>query len=268
MREAVDLVKNKVIPILHNQIILSDREGAILGIFFRVHVLCSSQTRLTYSKDFNAVANNCRTLYELLLDLKLLSANDSTDEDIKRFYAFPEIDRFGAAEKVSGFQAKNPGVETHTFFDNKIRQSLISDKSRRDDVIEKVRNLWGEKKGGKLNWPKHWSGFTIRDRAKKFGAISEQEYLEVFWMLSSYVHSGSGSYAGLPARTLELIYGMSIDMSRKMYLESLIICSKILSLSRYIKDFNQIVEFIRDAPDKILIKNALDKMYKSDNDKQ
>lgn len=266
MKKAVDFVQSKIVPVLNGLIELSDRESAILGIFYRVHVLGSSQTRLNNSKDFNAVAINCRTLFELLLDLKLLSAKGSTDTDIKRFHAFPKFDRFKAAKRLSKFQTKNPGVESEVLLD-KLRQDFLSNIDE-DEIESQVGSLWGVKKNGKSILPIHWSGMNIRERAEHFGAIYIQKYLEIFWWLSSYVHSGSSAYAGLSAKVLEVVYGVSLDISRKIYLESLIICSKTFFLFQAIKDFSQIVEFIRNAPKKILIDYALDTVSKTDVDKQ
>jgi hypothetical protein len=266
MKEAVDFVQSKVIPILQDQMKLSDRESAILGTFYRVHLLCSSQTRLNNLKDFNAVAINCRTVFELLLDLKLLSAEDCSDEDIKKFDAFPEIDKFRSAQKLLNFQTNNPGLESRTIIDNKFRQVYLSNIDK-NKITKTVKMFWGVNKKGEPKWPRHWSGLSIRDRAEKLGAISVQEYLEVYWMLSINAHSGSAPYFGLSEETLESVYGTCMDKSRKMYLESLEICSKVFSLYQGMDNLFQAIEIIRNTRDKILFDKAFDRISNLDERK-
>lgn len=266
MKEAVDFVQTQVMPILKGQINLNDRETAIVGIFYRIHALGSSLTRLNKFLDFNTVAISCRTIYELLLDLKLLSADDSTAEDVKRFHAFPRVNRFCAAQRISEFQTKNPGVEAHAFFDTQIRQNFLTTLRKHSMIESQVCSLWGTTKKGKPRWPDHWSGLSIRKRAEKFGEIYEQEYLEIYGMLSWYTHAGSTSYAGFPKDTLEGIYGFSQNISRKMYIESLIIEAKTFSLFEAIEKFSQVVEFLKDAPNKILIDFALNKLDQKNQD--
>lgn len=174
--------------------------------------------------DFNAVAIICRTIFELLLDLKLLSAKESNEEEVEKFYNFPRVDMFRASKRLRDFQAENPDIKAKALLGNEIRQHFLEDI---DEIgLETlVGNLWGKTKKGKPNWPKHWSGMNVHDRAAIFGAYYVQNYLELFWLLSRYVHSGSGAYQGLSAESLEATYGICLDLSRKMYADSLEILS-------------------------------------------
>lgn len=191
MKETVDFVQNKVTPVLKGQVDLNSSEVAIAGIFYRVHALGSSLSRLNHVLDFNASAIIRRTLYELLLDLKLLYSDDATKKYVEKFHAFPGINRFRTAQKISEFQHKNPGVETHAFFSGDARKKLLTTPGNSTKVETQVQTLWGRNKRGKLKWPNHWSGLSIRERAEKFGIIYEQEYLEIYGLLSSYTHAGS-----------------------------------------------------------------------------
>lgn len=100
----------------------------------------------------------------------------------------------------------------------------------------------------------------MRDRAKKFGPIYEHQYLELYGLLSSYVHSGSAAYDGLSAEALEAVYVTCLDSSRKMYSEAIKACSDLFSLNKVIKDFSGMLEFIEDAPAKILTKRAINEI--------
>jgi len=73
------------------------------------------------------------------------------------------------------------------------------------------------------------------------------------------VHSGNASYAAFSESTLEGVYGISMNISRKMYIEALLLCAKIFSLGYVVEGFSQVVDFLKNAPEKILIEYALRK---------
>jgi Family of unknown function (DUF5677) len=253
IRNCIDFVQTQIIPVLNGQINLNQKEGAILGIFYRIHALGSSLTRLNNKIDFCAVAPIARTIFELLLDLKLLVRQEFTQEDIEKFRAFPEIERFRRPDKLLEFQTKNPGIEEKSCFPGEFQKKLVESPGKRDEIESKIVSLWGKTKNGKINWPDHWTGLSVRSRAELFGSIYEQKYLEIYSILSWYVHSGNASYAGLSQQSLEWIYGVSMDISRLMYIEGLLLCSYSFSLNKVIENFSPVIEFLKDAPKEILI---------------
>ena len=71
-KEAVDFVQKEVVPVLNGQLGLKPHEEAVIGTFFRMHALASSLTRLNNKVDFNAIAVIARSIFVVLIDLKLL----------------------------------------------------------------------------------------------------------------------------------------------------------------------------------------------------
>lgn len=260
LREAVDFVQSQVIGTLQGQINLSEQEKATMGIFLRVHALACSLVKLNNRIDFNAVASIARTLFELLLDLKMLVSPGLKQQDLDRFFAFSEIDRFRRAERIVELQKKNPDLAGRSLLDSATRKVFVDSRAKDQRIEKKVESLWGKNSKGKLKWPDHWSGLSIRDRATNFGPLYEQEYLEVYSLLSSYAHSGSSAYAGLTEEALESVYGISLEYARKLYIESLVICSKVFSLQKGIASFAQVVAFLKSAPKQILIEYGLKKI--------
>lgn len=260
LRGAVDFVQSQVIGTLQGQIYLSQHESAIMGIFLRVHALACSLLRLNNSIDFNAVANIARTLFELLLDLKLLVSANLKQQDLARFFAFPEVDRFRIAKRIVELQNKHPDLVRSSLFDSSARKEFVESRVKDKSIEKKVESLWGRDSKGKLRWPEHWSGLSVRNRSTTFGSLYEQEYLEIYSFLSSYTHSGSSAYAGLTEKTLESIYGISLEYARKLYIESLIICSKVFSLQKGIESFTQVVAFLQSAPRQILSEYGLKRL--------
>lgn len=250
-KEAVDFVQKEIISVLNGQINLSLKEEAIVGTFFRMHALASSLTRLNNKLDFNAIAVIARTLFEVLIDLKLLT--NASDEGMARFRAFPKVDRFKKAKALLEFQGANPGVERQSFFDPKVRKDFVEAPGKQDEIENDVKALWGITSKGEPSWPGHWSHLNFKDRVKSFGAAYEQEYLEIYSLLSWYVHAGTAGYAGFSEQGLEAVYGISLKLSRRMYIEGLIICATIFHLSKAIEKFSQVMDFLENAPKQFLI---------------
>jgi len=86
------------------------------------------------------------------------------------------------------------------------------------------------------------------------------KYIDIYSFMSSYTHGGSAVYAGLSEVALESVYGNSLELSRKMYIESLLICSNVFNLQTGIKSFKPIVSFLENAPTEIMIKYGLTKI--------
>jgi hypothetical protein len=83
--------------------------------------------------------------------------------------------------------------------------------------------------------------------------------------LSWFVHSGNAGYAGLSESSLEWVYGISMNISRKMYIEALEMCAKTFSLNHTINGFSQVIESLKNAPEKILIDHGLRKSRDRDD---
>lgn len=260
LRHAVDFAQHEVIPILSGQIGLNRREEAQLGLFYIIHSLASSGVRLNNKVDFVGMAGIARTLFELLVDLKILDLADLPEIELDRFHTFAEVDKFRKARRLVELYKKNPSIQEHSLFNPEVRKIFISKPGKTEEIEKKVDMLWGRTKKGTLNWPDHWSNLTIKDRVKKLGDAYEHKYLEIYALLSSYTHSGNTAYAGLSPNSFEYFYGFSLELTRKMYVEALLIIAKTFVLTSALESFSGITEFLQNAPKHILRDYGLEKM--------
>ncbi len=260
LSQSVEFAQKEIIPVLNGQLNFKQVEEAILGLFYLAHSLASSGTRLNNKLDFVAVAGNARTLFELLLDMKILCAPNLPQQTLDQFGAFAQVDRFKKARKLVELQKKNLGLDKNSFFDAKTRKEFVDTPGKVATIERKVESLWGRDAKGKLRWPHHWSGLSVADRSKRFGPIYEQEYLEIYSLLCSYAHSGNSAYANLSDSALESLYGIALKLTRQIYLEVLLIVAKIFSLSKSIDSFTKIVRYLEDAPKHILLEYGLEKI--------
>jgi hypothetical protein len=259
LREAVDFVQSMAIGTLRGQLSPSTHEKAVMGTFMRIHALACSLLRLNNKVDFNAVAGIARIVFELLIDMKLLTSSKLTQKDVDRFSAFAEVDRFRKAKKIVELQNKHPDLVNSSVLDSSKRKEFV-ERQANNALEKKVESLWGKNSKGKIRWPDHWSGLSIRQRAELFGPLYEQEYLEVYSLLSSYAHGGDSGYSGFTESALESVYGISLEYARKLYIEALLLCSRAFNLKKGIESFAQIVTFLKNAPNQILINYGLKKL--------
>lgn len=96
-----------IIGVLRGQMGLRPRELAVTGTYYRMYGWIKTLATLNDAVHYQAVASAARTLFELLLDLKILT-EDTTGLELQRFQAFPEIEKFRVATKMTQFREENP----------------------------------------------------------------------------------------------------------------------------------------------------------------
>lgn len=260
LKEAVDFVQSQIVPVLSGQIKLSRQEGAVMGIFYRVHALARSLVRLNNRVDFNAVAIITRTMLELIIDLKLLARSDITEKELDQFFSFPDIDHFRVADQVNEFQKDHPELRDQSLLDSSVRQEFVRSSLEKGEIEGKLSTLWNVSRAKGLRQLYHWSGLSVRKRAERLGPLYEQKYLEDYSILSWYTHGGNSAYFGFSEKALESVYGIFLEYSRKLYIESLLISSKVFNLREGITGFSQVIAFLKEAPRKLLIEYGLNRM--------
>ncbi len=261
--ECCRLIDEKIIPVFDSQLdlhkrkitLLSDYEIALIELFYRLHCLFSSQTRLTNGRDFNAVAINCRSIFELMLDIQLL-ANNLIENGIEKYHSFTKIDRYLQARKLKKFEKQYPEFDGKGIFPKQNRDKFLDEK---EAIIEKdLQDLWGKNSIKEAESLSHWSGINIYSRTQKIGKNSEHLYRELYTFLSSFTHAGNTATSGLSEDGLTGVYGISQNFSREFYKESFTTIARIFYLDKAIENFSYIQNFIENAPMEI-IKEGLTK---------
>ena len=68
-----------------------------------------------------------------------------------------------------------------------------------------------------------------RDRARRAG--QEARYVEVYALLSWYVHAGAAGTAGMGKDALESVFGLCHGLMRRMLLDTVDVCAKATKIS-------------------------------------
>ncbi len=243
-----EFAESAIIPVLHGQLNLSGRETAISGTYYRMYGWLRSMVAMNHRIHFQGTAAAARALFELLLDLKIL-ATDKTSQSVERFHTFPEVEKYRVSKKLVSFKDSHPNSTKDVF-----RQRIfIGSPGQKQKIDKTVIRSWGKTKKGLPKYPKHWTGMSVFERARNLGIEYEELYHDAYPLLSWLIHSGSTGYAGLKEEALEAYFGRSHIIAQKAFIEATIICAEELKISYVIEDVRTILEDIKLTPGKVIV---------------
>ena len=233
-------VDEVMIPLLRGLMQPNDKEQAIICTYYRMCLVMRAIKALNNVQHFQTVASTVRSLFELWLDIRMLAA-DSKGDLVRGYHAFPEIERYRVAEQLTSYANQHPGAikldltPQITFLQNSAVTSRV--------VGSKIKS-----RAGKLDFPSHWSGVkSIRARAAKLGL--EADYVEMYPLLSWYVHSGSTGVAGLSSEALESCFALCHRYAQRMFLDATVECARVTRIREATIDhFGRWIEELRLKP--------------------
>ncbi len=177
-------VDEQLAPVLRGLLNPSDRDNVILAIYYRVVALLKSLLKLDAPGDFQSIAAASRSIFELYLDLVVLT-RDTSGDSVRRFHSFTRVERFRVAEKIVTFFDASPTVSHRNV---SAERALVTNRTERAAIEQEVEQLWGRDSRGRLLWPKHWSRYQdARARANALGPSFEALYVSNYYELSWHV---------------------------------------------------------------------------------
>ena len=238
-------------PILKGQLNLNDRQTAIVGTYYRIIGWLKAIGELNSLPHYQAVSSGARSLFELLLDIKLIQS-DSTGDSVGKFHSFPEVEKYRVARNLVDYcdSTNNKEIECSN------QRKFINEHFTESEIKSIVIKHWGTTKAGNPKWPNHWSGLKVADRARKLGPNYEALYIEFYSFLSWHIHSGSTGYAGIKSEGLEIAFGVMHNTIQKVVLDATLICAEVMQIDKIdnlVGDFKSTIENLRDTTNRILI---------------
>ena len=241
-----DFANEVMVPQLNALLQISDRESAIRTTYFRMVLILRSIIALNHTQHFQTVASATRSLFELYLDIGSLASGD-TDEAAQKYYEFTEIERYRRAKQLVEFTSRNPNALS----DVSNQRAFYEDAERRKRIEARVR----KGKNGEWIYPKHWTGKNVRDRARELDL--EAWYIEIYPLLSWYVHGGATGIAGMSRDALESCFGTCHRLTQKIFLDATSICAKETRISDAIECFGRWMEGLRLKPGEIIVEEQI-----------
>jgi hypothetical protein len=251
---AAKFAEDMIIPVLRGQLGLSPREGAITGTYFRMYAWMKTLEVLNSSMHYQAVTSAARTLFESMLDLKIL-IEDTTGAQIQRFLAFPTAEKYRVAKKLLAFHDANPGVSDR---ETGAMRAFVDAPGKAAEVELLRQANWGVDRHGKPIRPKHWTGKNMDERARDAGKQYETWYVELWSMLSWHMHSGSVGYVGLSESGMHALFGKSHRHAQLFFLNGTVMCAKAMKVSKAIDGFSDFIGRLETMPGEIMLKEQLE----------
>lgn len=197
------LMNDTVCPVVMGQIGKSDIEQAIAATYNRITLLLRGIATLEDPAHFQIANSVARTVFELVVDLKMLRKDPSL---AAKFFAFARVVKFRKAEQLVSFLDGNPSID-RTAHQHAI--NFANDPQRKQSVEQQCIQHWGATRNGQPNWPDHWSGKNIADRAHDAGLEFEEMYRSQFFLQSQYVHAGPAGIQDLSRDALICSFGIA-----------------------------------------------------------
>lgn len=245
---AVDFADQVMIPVLKGQIKLSKKEKAIIAIYFRLILQLKALKLLNEYRNFQTVMACARSIFEQLLDLKLIIENKISDV-VDKFYAFYEFEKFRTAKEIVNFSIKNPTTKIRT----KNQKQLLNKKGEAKKVDDLKKKYWS-----KNRVIPHWSGRSARKRAELIGKEYEAFYYQTYSMMSWYIHSGpSGTYY-VNEDGLRTVFVRGHELSQTMFIEASVLVAKEFSLDKAVPGFYKSMEKLKLVPGFVLLEDRED----------
>ena len=241
VRAAYTYQKYYLNPLLQGLLNQTPRETAIVALHYRIAAYIASLCRLNAPIHFQTIAASSRSLFELGLDMALIS-NSPSNDSIDRLNAFTRVERYRVAKKIVDFFSANPIPGD---MDISKQRALCSDLKQKSEVETIIEQYWGRNRRGDLNWPKHWSRFQdARGRASQVGTPWEDRYVRTYGMLSWHVHSGLTGVDSLPKDLFNGFAMEAFQLSTDVVLDSYRILGRELQLSKAMPEWEDRLTFL------------------------
>ncbi len=259
-RAATELARQVMIPLIEGLIKTSKKEEIIKGLYFRLYAWMLALESLKDTVHFQATAAATRSVFELLLDIKLL-IEDKPTNPIGKIDAFIQVEKFRVAEKYVNFKKSNPSLK---YRPDVAKENLVKKQGEKDRIDQLILVNWGRDKKGKLKRVDHWSGWDIAKRASEAGKGYELFYHESFALLSWYMHSGLVGIKGMSAEALSAVFGNSHMLAAPMFLDATLLVAHELKLTQAIPQLKGWIKEAHLATGRVIIEEHL-KNLESEN---
>ncbi|NQS89227.1 hypothetical protein HQ584_05505 [Patescibacteria group bacterium] len=225
---------------------LTKKEEHLIQLYQRVCLWIKSVKVLNNAVHFQAVTSIARSVFELLVDIKLL-IDDNPKDAVARIDAFIQMERFRKAEDYTDFKKKNPGLE----YIKNLKRDIFANKAGESDRIKKLKEkYWGKGKGR----IEHWSGWGTKCRLQKAGKKYELLYYESISLWNWYVHSaGLTGTKGISSDGLKAVFGKALENIVDIFCDTTEFVAKELKLKPAMPEFDKWIQRIRTAVGMVIL---------------
>ncbi len=193
----------------------TDRENYFMLNYNRAALSIELLLTLKYFKDFQVVAMIARSLFEIAVEMWMITKDKDAAEKIT---AFTEYEKLRSARNIVRFGVNDPNK---AFLISVYIQYIAQNEARID--ADRMR-IWNRDKIG------HWTLKDLSARCSFLGSEFDELYSVYYAQLSWYIHSGVVGVANVDIDTLSHLSGIAFQIVVKCYsliLEAIINCFQV-----------------------------------------
>ena len=237
--EAIDLFTQEFVhPLTTSLLTLSQRQKAILGLYYRSIGFCRTAIELRSAIHQQTLTSAERSVIELYVDMELIH-RDVVENAIEKFDAFTDVQKLKAALRIDQFFAANPGLDQNPSRASAHRAFIKNNANRIEAEVEK---LWGVDKKGKLNTPEHWSGQNLIDRSKPLGKDVAYLVVKDYDRRNFAIHTGVAGILNISKENFEALCAFALNVIGDCMLAELHVLGKELKLVGAIGNYTEILD--------------------------
>jgi hypothetical protein len=187
-------------------------------------------------------------LFEILVDLEILTTN-LISEPAAKYQAFTEVERLKRASAFLEWRDVNPdafGPKGDT------ERAFIAREGVRIRAL--AEKYWGLDKNKRPIFPRHWSGFDMRDRSQRLdkhlkGQKYSADYFYLYYMTSWHMHAGFAGHGGVPEAGLWNFMSYYHMCTQRIFLDGVLIVARALKLEIVLQGY-EIGKFRREIEER------------------
>lgn len=236
-----------MIPRLRGVLNISKKDGVILNIYYRIFLFAEAILPLDKVRSFQTTASTARSIFELLIDLKLI-VQQLIPEAVEKYYAFTLVERARVSRKSLDYCRNNSqsGINTELF------EKFLSTQGSEKNINDLIMKNWG---GGRKARLKHWSGMELEQRVSLLNNSDKEFYARTYPILSWYLHSAAAAgFINMSEDGYLAVFARSHQLIHSMFTEATLLTGREFHFDKAEPDFNRWIKKIEKIPGVELLK--------------
>ena len=233
-----------MIPRIRGLIKPSQRELILINIYYRIFLFTEAAYLLNRIRSFQSAASSTRSVFELLVDLKLIIKNKIPDA-LNKYNAFTIIEKARVAKITLDYYIKQKSSKVSTT----PIQHFLSTQGSPQNVQALIIKNWGLNKKRKPKGIKHWTAHDLKGRVNMLDGTDQEFYMRTYPMLSWYIHSAAGAgFVNVNEDGLVTVISWSYKLLLSMFIESTLLLGQEFHFDKGDPDFKKWLKRLEAIP--------------------
>lgn len=242
-----------MVPVISGQIRLNEYEKAFKGLYYRMVAWIRTIIALNHFVNYQGTAAAARSLFELLIDIKLLI--NGREEMLAKYNAFFPIEKYRVAKNIVEYCDGHPEAEMEV--DN--FKQILKEGPSKEEIRRMIVDTYGTTKRGNPKQVRHWSGInSVIERAKDERVGLYHIYVELYAILSWHIHSGGVWHAEASEDAIIASFGRSHLLAQTAFLSASRLVAVELHMTSAIEWLHDAIDDLGYAQGRVLVEKQIE----------